>query len=62
MKVKVLVAHMNGYGPAFEKSVGDEYDIPEDHAGPLLEAALAEAVDQDAADAAPKGKGRGAKG
>lgn len=60
MKVKTLIAHMNGYGDAFEKNVGDEYDMPDAHAAPLIEAGLAEEV---VAEAAPtKGKARGAKG
>lgn len=61
MKVKTLVAHMNGYGDKFEKAVGDEYDMPAEHAGPLIEAGLAERVEADQASAAT-GKGRGAKG
>lgn len=44
MKVKTLKAHMNGYGDKFEKAKGDEYEIPDVHAGPLIAAKLAAEV------------------
>ncbi|WP_066526699.1 hypothetical protein [Erythrobacter sp. CCH5-A1] len=42
MKVKTLIPHMNGYGDKFEKAKGDEYDVPDVHAGPLIAAGLVE--------------------
>jgi hypothetical protein len=44
MKVKTLKPHMNGYGDKFEKAKGDEYEIPDVHAGPLIAAKLAAEV------------------
>lgn len=44
MKVKALKPHNNGYGDKFEKAKGDEYEIPDDHAGPLIAAGLVEDV------------------
>ncbi|MFA5989686.1 MAG: hypothetical protein WC803_08785 [Sphingomonas sp.] len=49
MKVKALKPHMNGYGDKFEKAKGDEYEIPDVHAAPLIAAKLAADV-----NAAPK--------
>lgn len=40
MKVKTLKPHMNGYGDTFEKKKGTEYDVPDEHAGPLIDAEL----------------------
>lgn len=62
MKVETLIAHMNGYGPAFEKAVGDQYEIPDEHAGPLIDAGLAVAVEAAPAPALGKNAGRGQKG
>ena len=42
MKVKTLKAHMNGYGDKFEKAKGDEYEVPDVHAEPLIAAGLVE--------------------
>ena len=42
MKVKTLIPHMNGYGDKFEKAKGDEYEVPDVHAGPLIAAGLVE--------------------
>lgn len=64
MKVKALLKHMNGWGDKFEKEQGDCYDLPDEHAGPLIDAGLAEQV-ADEGEPAPErepGKGRGAKG
>lgn len=44
MKVKTLKPHMNGYGDKFEKAKGDEYEIPDVHARPLIAAKLAAEV------------------
>lgn len=63
MKVKALLAHMNGWGDKFEKQPGDCYDLPDEHAGPLIDAGLAEQVGEAATDPEPEPvKGRGAKG
>lgn len=44
MKVKALKPHNNGYGAKFEKAKGDEYEMPDDHAAPLIAAGLVEDV------------------
>lgn len=58
MKVKTLKPHMNGYGDKFEKAKGDEYEIPDVHAGPLIAAKLAAEVKP----AAEKSGGKGDNG
>jgi len=58
MKVKALKPHNNGYGDKFEKAKGDEYEMPDDHAKPLIAAKLVAEVKP----AADKSSGKGDDG
>lgn len=40
MKVKTLSDHRNGYGDKYLKAKGDVYEIPDQHATPLIAAKL----------------------
>lgn len=42
MKVKTRVEHGNGYGDKYLKAKGDEYEVPDVHAKPLIAAGLVE--------------------
>lgn len=55
MLVKTLFPHLNTFGAKYEKAVGDQYELPEDSATPLIAEELVEAV---AENAAPAGKPR----
>lgn len=55
MLVKTLFPHVNNFGAKFEKSVGDEYELPEGSAAPLIDEKLIEAL---ADQAPPAGKAR----
>lgn len=40
MKVRVKVEHHNGYGAAWTKKPNSTYEIPDEHAAPLIAAGL----------------------
>lgn len=58
MKVKTRVEHGNGYGDKYLKAKGDEYEVPDVHAGPLIAAKLVAEVKP----AADKSSGKGDNG
>lgn len=62
MKVKTLKPHNNGYGDKFEKAEGDEYELPAQHAAPLIDAGLIEEGGEAPAKPAGKSSGKPAGG
>lgn len=40
MKVRVKVEHHNGYGDAWTKKPNSTYEVPDEHAGPLIASGL----------------------
>lgn len=62
MKVKVLRSHNNAYGNTFEKVFGDEYELPAEHAAPLIAAGLIEDAPETPAKLAGKGTAKTVSG
>lgn len=64
MKVKTLKPHFNGWGDEWGKTAGDEYDLPDEDARPLIKSGKVEEVKDEETKPAPSaGKaGKAGKG